>query len=556
MSSLASLPSFLPQESSPQSLPPAASSCRISRLPPLPSIPHAGPPRSAQRYLYFGVRRGFSSGVYTDWQEAEKQIADHPEPALKTFSTRLAAEAYVSGWDGAGRHSLPPSTPRPLREHLAMSFPGSVNVQAPASQRRQSYHARLLASSPTEFGSLASDTSPSTLRPGAISRSSYRSSVVHISSPLRQQVDDDSDDNSGEESSTDAKLRSLRKAASYIGAGGLLSPPQSPEKKTKRLGDSVIERERPVQRRALTDSRTWSSRIHGEFPAQSGDRPLSPPTSPTGPTHTRRPSDYSKSCLWADSVPQQEPARPESPSQPDLADPTIPKFSRSGLRKSGVVMPVAAKHSSSSLSLKSRGSLFSSSNDSSSSITSLSSNGSDRTMRRLSHSRQPSSSSRLSQSQFSSQDRLATLAETSKQELQLNDEDHDAIPPLSPPRPAFMRRVSSASSIGSNDSFSSMGSMTSGSSAHTSSLESCEPITEEVEPDVHIQQSKDNESIPEHALIISGTCTKSDDDASVDSVSMKHIKFGKNKGGGVLKRLVKVLGLEKKSVEAARRGSM
>lgn len=75
MSSLASLPSFRPQESSPESLPPAASSCRISRLPSLPSIPHAGPSRSAQRYLYFGVRQGFLSGVYTDWQEAEKQIA-------------------------------------------------------------------------------------------------------------------------------------------------------------------------------------------------------------------------------------------------------------------------------------------------------------------------------------------------------------------------------------------------------------------------------------------------------------------------------------------------
>lgn len=440
-----------------------------------------------------------------------------------------------------------------MREHLAISFPGSVNVQAPASQRRQSYHARLLASSPTEFGSLAPDTSLSTLRPGAISRSSYRSSVVHISSPLRQQVDDDSDDTSGEE--PEAKLRSLRKAASYMGAGGLLSPPQSPEKKTKRLGDSVIERERPVQRRALTDSRTWSSKIHGESPAQSGNRPLSPPTSPTGPAHTRRPSDYSKSRLWADSVPQVEAAKPESPSQPDFADPTIPKFSRSGLRKSGVVMPVAAKRSSSSLSLKPRGTLFSSSNDSSSSITSSSSNGSDQTKRRLSHSRQPSSC-RLSKSQFSSQDRLATLAETSKQELQLNDEDHNAIPPLSPPRPAFMRRVSSASSIGSNDSFSSMGSMTSGSSAHTSSLESCEPITEEAELDVRIQESKDNESIPEHALIISGTCTKSDGDASVDSGSMKHIKTRKNKNGGVLKRLAKVLGLEKKSVEAGRRGSM
>lgn len=432
-----------------------------------------------------------------------------------------------------------------------MSFPGSVNAQAPGSPRRPSYHARLLAASSTELGSLALDTSPSPIRPGLISRSSYRSSAVHISSPLRQQVDDESDDSNGERSSTDNKHRSLRKAANYVGAGGLLSPPQSPERKAKRLGDSVMERERPTQRRALTDSKTCSS-----FPAQSGNRPLSPPTSPINQSHTRRPSDYSKSSLWADSVPQPEPVTPESP-QPDFADPTIPKFSRSGLRKSGVVMPVAAKRSSSSLSLKSRGSLFSSSNDSSSSIGSSSSKRSDKTTRRPSHSRQPSSS-HLSKPQFSSLDRLATLAETSRRELQLNDEDLDAIPSLSPPRPAFMRRVSSASSIGSNDSFGSMGSMTSGSSAQTSSLESCEPIVEEAEPDVHIQQSKDSESIPEHALVVvSGTCTKSDGDASVDSGSMKHVKAGKTKGGGMFKRLAKVLGLEKKkSVGAGRRGSM
>ncbi|KJE02593.1 hypothetical protein I311_03783 [Cryptococcus gattii NT-10] len=554
---MSSLASFLPQQPSPEAALPVTSSYRISCLPPPPTIPFAGISQSEQRYLYFGVRRGFVSGVYTDWKEAQKQILNHPEPALKTFSTRLAAEAYVSGWDGAGRHSLPPSTPRPLREHLAMSFPGSVNVQAPGSQRRPSYHARLLAASSTELGSLALDTSPSPIRPGLISRSSYRSSAVHISSPLRQQVDDESDDSNGERSPTDNKHRSLRKAANYVGAGGLLSPPQSPERKAKRLGDFVMERERPTQRRALTDSKTCSSRTHSEFPAQSGSRPLSPPTSPIHQSHTRRPSDYSKSSLWADSVPQPEPVTPGSP-QPDFADPTIPKFSRSGLRKSGVVMPVAAKRSSSSLSLKSRGSLFSSSNDSSSSIGSSSSKRSDKTMRRPSHSRQPSSS-HLSKPQFSSLDRLATLAETSKRELQLNDEDLDAIPSLSPPRPAFMRRVSSASSIGSNDSFGSMGSMTSGSSAQTSSLESCEPILEEAKPDVHIQQSKDSESIPdEHALVVvSGTCTKSDGDASVDSGSMKHVKAGKSKGGGMFKRLAKVLGLEKKkSVGAGRRGSM
>lgn len=35
---------------------------------------------------------------------------NHPDPHYKTFSTRLAAEAFVAGWDGAGRHSLPVSS--------------------------------------------------------------------------------------------------------------------------------------------------------------------------------------------------------------------------------------------------------------------------------------------------------------------------------------------------------------------------------------------------------------------------------------------------------------
>ena len=37
----------------------------------------------------------------------QRLYQDHPSPVFKTFSTRLAAEAYISGWDGAGRHSLP-----------------------------------------------------------------------------------------------------------------------------------------------------------------------------------------------------------------------------------------------------------------------------------------------------------------------------------------------------------------------------------------------------------------------------------------------------------------
>ncbi|WVQ79918.1 hypothetical protein IAT38_002019 [Cryptococcus sp. DSM 104549] len=508
-------PSPSPPLSPPTQRPPA-SYYRISRLPPPPSIPRAGPSGSKQRYLYFAVRQGYNPGVYTNWHEAERQIVNYPEPVVKTFSTKLAAEAYVSGWDGAGRHSLPSSTPRPLREHLAMSFPGSVNAHASPSSslssapRRQSYHARLLASAPgTDFAPSPLDTSPAglspTARPGMSTRGSYRHSMVRISSPLRQEVDE-SEEESTDGSGVVAGRQTLRKAASFMGAGGLLSPPQSPEKETRRLSVSTVSTvgsARPALKKGVTDPGMWRAPAPGQSALGMGvARPLSPP--PAAPVPTRRASVQAPSGLWADVLPPpptSAPATPAAAPEPDCADPSAPKFSRSGLKKSGVVMPVAAKRSSSSLSLKSRGSsLFSTPNGSSSSLASSTSGHSDRTLRssshgsHASHSRSLSSSSSASSrrtstshSRFPLQDRLASLTETSQRELrelQLNDEGLAALSSLPPPRPAFMmRRVSSNSSIGSTDSAGSMGSMTSNASTQTS-MDSCGPITEEgeVEP--------------------------------------------------------------------------
>ncbi|TYJ56019.1 hypothetical protein B9479_003261 [Cryptococcus floricola] len=528
----------------------SSSPYRVSRLPPPPSIPLSGPSTSPQRFLYFGVRRGTVPGVYTSWNEATTQVVNHPDPALKTFSSKLAAEAYVAGWDGAGRHSLPSSTPRPLRDHLAMSFPGSVNAQSPASPRRQSYHARLL-SMPSELGSLPLDTSISTLRQGSVSRSSYRNSMVRISSPLRQQVDDEDEVSSQGSGSSEGRRSTMMRAASFVGVGGLLSPPHSPEGDEKILAGSVMDRERPTTRRNANDSGPWSSRGHRDFSSapQSalGLTGLkSPPNSPQKPTASRRASANTTSGLWADSIPQPPtPVRAATVPQPDFVDSTAPKFSRSALKKSGVVMPVSAKRSSSSLSFS--GNLFSSPNGSSSSLASSSSNGSDKTVRRPSQARTPSFS-RLSH--FPSQDRLESLAETSMHEL--NGEGSGVSPSLLLPRPAFMRRVSSVSSISSNDSFTSMGSMTSGSSEHTSSLDSCEPITEETEPDVHIRQAREDEMQEQEMMGMS--CTKSDGDASVDSGSMKYVKTGKKGGGGLFKRLSKVFKKSDK-VDTGRRES-
>ncbi len=47
---------------------------RISRLPPAPTVPVAGPSNESQRYLYVGVRKGHRVGVYNRWGEAELQV--------------------------------------------------------------------------------------------------------------------------------------------------------------------------------------------------------------------------------------------------------------------------------------------------------------------------------------------------------------------------------------------------------------------------------------------------------------------------------------------------
>ncbi|KAK6903544.1 hypothetical protein L486_03111 [Kwoniella mangroviensis CBS 10435] len=530
---------------------------RVSRLPPQPTIPHAGPSRHPQRYLFFAVRRGRQAGVYTVWHEVERQIEDYPDPVFRTFSTKLAAEAFVRGWDGAGRHSLPQSTPRPLREHLAMSFPGSVNIST-SPGKRQSYHSRLL----TAPGPSSNDFAPSpldTTRPPLNPRHSYhRHSMVKVSSPLRCQVDEE------EEliESAGSRLPPLRKAASFIGAGGLLSPPQSPEKaQGKNL--SIMERERPTRSRS-GEGAPWSSRNHRDFSSGPDGglglvaRPLSPPQSPSdkratihGGSVSRPAATRTPSGLWADAmVPRPSPSSSKTGSagQPEFSDPTAPKFSRSGLKKNGVIMPVAAppgaqrKNSSQSLRSKAssgslRGNGFASNNSSSSSIVSF-----DRR-------RSSASSSSLGPGHGYAQDRLASLAETSKMELQLSE---DGLLSLSPPRPAFMmRRSPSASSVASNESISSMGSMTSSSSTNqTSSLDPCEPILEEDQDDGHIQIVGE-----ERDLVIS--CTKSDGDAdgssNGDKDSMKGGRKSKS-GGGMFKRLAKALKLEKK--QSARRGSL
>ena len=436
----------------------------------------------------------------------------------------MAADAYIKGWDGAGRHSVPVSSsaditwysltkqgscPKPLREHLAMNFPSSVPLSS-STPKRPSYHARLVASAPT-LSVLPESTELGTFDSR---RHSFRQSQVRVSSPLCRQVDEEP-----------VKSKQPNWA---IGPNGLLSPPSSPD---KAFTTSIVNRERPTARKSLTESGLWSSAPRRDFqrPTSLLSKSSSSSLNSNQPPSTTKASSRS-SGLWTDSIPLPQPSSTEP--TPDLAS-SAPKFSRSAMRKSGVVMPASAPRTNSSSSIRSRLSRT----PSSTSISSLASSSSSHSLQTL---RRPTITPK------NSQDRLSTLTETSMRETRVDEHGMMAFGSLAPPRPSFMSRSNSSSSVsstGSGQSISSMGSLTSASSACMSSLDSCSPIQEE---DHSIQIRVQDNRLPI-------TCTKSDADAASQSSADK-----KPKKGGLFKRLSRAFKKEKEvpaGQDANRRGS-
>ncbi|KAL7419314.1 hypothetical protein Q5752_006152 [Cryptotrichosporon argae] len=471
---------------------------RFSRLPFLVAQAIHDTPSAAR--LFFAVRRGRVPGVYADWRDAERQVADTPDGLCKAFSTRWAAHAFVLGWEGGGRHSLPPSSPRLLREYLAMEYGAAMPLSRP-----RTYHARLAIEpvrpsfSPVLPNASASsavldapflDFTPAP-RPAPVRAStSYRHSMVRISSPLRQEVGGAPD-----EYARPDRPKFARAATSIYGLGGLLTPPQSPQSALK-----------PVPGLGATppaDKRKSASPPPLVRPPAKGRAASEPDTEPRGlgissatataekrKTITRSPSSPG---LWADAAAAAPPVAAstkrasiagEAPSGFE-ANASAPKFSRSALRKSGVVMPVAAPRqpsASSSLApaLRKRASQPTLSALSSQSSLSLSSTSSD-----TSASPAPLPSFKRSSSSFSlpfrRADRAAMPSHTSLPSLfSLSEGEPGAGPDLAPPRPAFLRSpsqssLSSTASSQSIASATSATSLTSVSSARTDVV----PIAEE-----------------------------------------------------------------------------
>jgi hypothetical protein len=400
------------------------------------------------------------------------------------------------------------SCPKPLREHLAMNFPSSVPIQS--TSKRPTYHARLIASAP----SLSHIPVSPDINNLDIQRQSFRKSQVRVSSPLCHQVDEDP-----------ISEKAVKKPSWIVGPNGLLSPPASPD---ESCVTTMFNRQRPMSRSSWADSPSAS------VPRQDLPRPASLASTassslrpgPNRPTMPTRPSG-----LWTDSIPIPAP-------QPDAITPNLasdaPKFSRSSMRKSGIVMPASAPRSNSSSSLRSR-LTRNPSNNSLSSLTPSSSSQSLQTLRR------PTLTPK------SSQDRLSTLMATTQRDAGVDEHGIMALDSLAPPRPSFMKRSNSSSSVSSDASgrsMSSMTSLTSASSACMSSLDSCNPIQEE-DDKIHIH-------LPD--LHLPPTCTKSDADAASQSSAEK-----KPKRGGLFKRLSRALKMEKKVTigdESVRRGSL
>jgi len=404
------------------------------------------------------------------------------------------------------------SCPKPLREHLAMNFPSSV--PSSSNPKRPSYHARLVASAPS-LSVLPETTELSTFDSR---RQSFRKSQVRISSPLCRQVDEE------------PVLRKEAKRPNWIiGANGLLSPPASPE-------DSAADHTFVNHERSSIPPRPVSGRWHSA-PRQHAPRPstmLASMSTTSLRSSNSQPSATARlSGLWTDSIPITQPR--DSEPTPDFAA-NAPKFSRSSMRKSGIVMPAAAPRSNSSTSLRSRLTL----NPSSTSLVSLASSNSSQSLSTL---RRPSITPK------NSQDRLSALAETSRREMRVDEHGIMEFGSLAPPRPSFMKRTNSSSSVSSDasgQSISSMGSLTSATSACMSSLDSCGPIQEE---DHTFQSRSDDKHNPP-------ICTKSDADAASQNSGSADQK---PKKGGLFKRLSRALKMEKKVTlgnEQIRRGSM
>lgn len=102
--------------------------------------PSLDPRSSSFTAKFYGVRSGKVPGVYTDWEEAEKQIKGVTKPKVKSFSTIEEAQAFVA--DGVSSPDTIPKKKRPpemaAEEALQTTLPPNPTQQdLPIAKRRK-----------------------------------------------------------------------------------------------------------------------------------------------------------------------------------------------------------------------------------------------------------------------------------------------------------------------------------------------------------------------------------------------------------------------------------
>lgn len=271
-----------------------------------------GASSAGRRRIYYAVRQGHKPGVYRTWEEAEAQFKGYPDPRWQTFRSPISAQEYVSGkscfndrkWqadavpdpffqdaaavEASGSPSSSSST-MPLQERLSRDFNPTPRASGPSV---------LLPPLAVESSSRSATTSPHSVQ---------ASSEVKRSSPLRQSVVSAADENA---EATGERPAAARRSSLFARFSLKATPPPPPPPADTKPSSS--------------DTRSISGRHR---PRTSLRASASVEALPKG--------------LWGD-VYINDPADAVSPEafEPEVL--SAPKFSRSSMKRSNVVMPVSA----------------------------------------------------------------------------------------------------------------------------------------------------------------------------------------------------------------------
>lgn len=299
-------------------------------------------PAATRRRIYYAVRQGHKPGVYRTWEEAEAQFKGHPDPRWQTFRSPISAQEYVSGkscfgdrkWQQGSADAVPDpffqdatadasmmaasgsssssSSTMPLQERLSRDFNPTPRASDPSVLLPP------LAVEASRPGA-SSSSSPSSSSSSSLSPSSHaHASEVKRSSPLRQSVIS-ADENTDAIVASDRPFVARRSSLFARFSLKATPPPPAPPPADTKPANAASSRSLGTRQRSRASLRS------------------SPSTEalPKG--------------LWG-NVYMEDPADVVSAEafEPELF--SAPKFSRSAMKRSNVILPVSAAAAMTSVS--------------------------------------------------------------------------------------------------------------------------------------------------------------------------------------------------------------